>query len=538
VTGRMRSLAVVAAGVIAAASCTGGDGRPTPPPGGGSDASLASACSLPPQHLLRIRRGYHPERSGEIQIVPRLPHVMAEWLAHAGPWEHVQRVPLLLYGPGHVPAVGAVERPVTLADVAPTLGKIVGSDFRALDGRPLREALPPEPEAPPRLVLLIVWDSAGRNVLDEHPDAWPTLRRLIPEGVWYEAATVGTSPSTTPAVHTTLGTGAYPRRHGLVDLRFRLGDALAWIGDERPGYVLVPTLADRHAAETGQVAEIGLVASLGTLGLIGHGASTDDGGRHLVAMQEDGRWTIGDTYREHFRFPAYVNDVHDLADAVRRLDLEDGALDGAWLGEQVLDDLEDVGFSPALAEHQTAVLEAIIRREGFGADAVPDLLATNYKQIDAVGHRWTMNSPQMAAVVRRPDDALAALIGILDREVGAGEWVIAVTADHGSIPDPRLTGAAVVRIEELTKDLRAAFDPEGADRSVVEQTRPTQIWIDESLLREAGFELDDVAAFLRDYRRSDNDPDPGRLSPQQRDERLFAAAFPSEVMEGGCPSRR
>ena len=68
-----------------------------------------------------------------------------------------------------------------------------------------------------------------------------------------------------------------------------------------------------------------------------------------------------------------------------------------------------------------------------GADDVPDILFTNYKQIDLVSHAESMNSPQMESVVRASDEALGDLVRILNREVGRGQWVLALTADHGAI---------------------------------------------------------------------------------------------------------
>ena len=49
------------------------------------------------------------------------------------------------------------------------------------------------------------------------------LKSLIPKGIWYEHASVGSSPSITPATHATIGTGAYPRTTGQVDAEFRVG---------------------------------------------------------------------------------------------------------------------------------------------------------------------------------------------------------------------------------------------------------------------------------------------------------------------------
>ena len=72
----------------------------------------------------------------------------------------------------------------------------------------------------------MVWDAVGRDVLARHPDAWPTLASMIEDGAWYESATVGSSPSQTAQVHATIGTGAFPRTHGLVAHRFRVDGEL------------------------------------------------------------------------------------------------------------------------------------------------------------------------------------------------------------------------------------------------------------------------------------------------------------------------
>ena len=173
-----------------------------------------------PRELLRVWEGTKAGASGEIQIVAAEPDYVGGGLSHAGPWDYVQRVPLFFYGPGRVPATGRVEGRATLADVAPTNAAMLDFDFDAPDGHVLDRALLPDGEraGPPKLLLTLVWDGAGRNVLDEWPDDWPFLASLIERGVWFDDAEIGSSPSNTPPTHATIGTGAFPRRHGVVDL--------------------------------------------------------------------------------------------------------------------------------------------------------------------------------------------------------------------------------------------------------------------------------------------------------------------------------
>ena len=47
--------------------------------------------------------------SGDIQIVAAEPDYVGGGLSHAGPWDYMQGVPLLFYGPGRVPALARVD---------------------------------------------------------------------------------------------------------------------------------------------------------------------------------------------------------------------------------------------------------------------------------------------------------------------------------------------------------------------------------------------------------------------------------------------
>jgi arylsulfatase A-like enzyme len=493
-------------------------------------------CDLPERQILRVWRGYYPGRSGEIQIIPKEPNFISAGLSHAGPWDYLQEVPLLWYGPGHVPARGEVNRAVTMADVAPTIASLLGYEFGAPDGRPLEEVLPAQSEVaePPRLVLVVVWDGGGRNVLAEYPDAWPGVKKLIPEGVWFDRFTLGSSPSVTPATHTTLSTGAFPRRHGAIDLRFQVDGRLVPSYENGPQFLVTPTLADLYDVDRGNESRVGVVAFREWhLGMIGHGSFSEGGDRDLAVLLDGktARWTLKSPNSKYFRFPAYANHVPGLEEAIARADASDGARDGAWLGEEgVFEAPETVVETPAFAEWQTELIEEIIRREEFGADAVPDLLFTNYKQIDDVGHRWTMNSRQMEVTVRSSDREFTRLIEILDRDVGKGRWVMALTADHGVTPKPTVSGAFPISNTALTEDINATFGGE-----IVRSIRPSQLWVDAEALKQNGYRLAQVAEYVARYTKGQSVGDSSTLPAGQRRERVFAAAFPSRVLEGNLP---
>lgn len=83
---------------------------------------------------------YHPERSGDLIIVPR-----ETWLqstaatTHGTLYHYDQHVPVILYGRGV--KAGRYTAPATPADVAPSLAALAGFTFQAEDGRVLHEAV-------------------------------------------------------------------------------------------------------------------------------------------------------------------------------------------------------------------------------------------------------------------------------------------------------------------------------------------------------------------------------------------------------------
>ena len=76
---------------------------------------------MPHEYLLRTWRGWRPDRGAELSFIPKEPNFVGSGLPHVGPWDYIQHVPMLWYGPGFIRAQGEVDRPVTVAGIAPTV---------------------------------------------------------------------------------------------------------------------------------------------------------------------------------------------------------------------------------------------------------------------------------------------------------------------------------------------------------------------------------------------------------------------------------
>ncbi|MGH2735065.1 MAG: alkaline phosphatase family protein, partial [Actinomycetota bacterium] len=223
-TSRLLSRATLAlvAVLLLAAECTAGDPGSLAPgskPAGPDPGNCSGVASL----VRRVRRGWYLGRSPQLSFVAHEPHYVgrASMPPHTGPWDFLMDVPVVMYGPGVIARRGRIGARATVADLAPTTAALVRFDgWPTRDGRVLGEALA-RGAPPPRLVLTIVWDGAGDNLLEAHPKSWPYLRSLMRAGVSFENAIIGSTPSNTPPIHATIGTGAWPRRHGIVSVTQR-----------------------------------------------------------------------------------------------------------------------------------------------------------------------------------------------------------------------------------------------------------------------------------------------------------------------------
>jgi hypothetical protein len=526
--------------IVIVSACESG-GRPTlrdRAAAVGGEAYLEAACDLPHTWVERIYRGLRPGavRAQDLIMVPDPPHYAGGVIntSHSGPYDYLQDVPLIFHGPGFVRAPGTVglDREVTLADLPPTYAALMGYDFPRREGRPLTELLR-DTQTRPRLIVTIVIDGGGWNVLRHWPDAWPNLNRMIASGASIDGATVGSSPSITPAIHTNLATGSFPRSHGVTSILVRKDDGsivggfhpeVRYAGSEaEPSLNLrQTTLADLWDRDTDNAAKIGVVAFGNYIaGMAGHGTDLAGGDADIVALEEEGGWKTDPTY---YSLPAYLaGDEFDPQRDLDKADLLDGEADGQWRGHE----LAPFDATPAFAPWENRAVKAIIGREGFGADDLTDLFYINYKAPDMAGHKWNMIAPEQRDVIGSVDAAIGDLVAWLDGRIGPNSYVLTVTADHGQTPLEQ--GGWPLNGTELKDDLDRAFGQRKSG-TIVEMSTTSALFVDREALEARGVTAAEVASFLTTYTIGDNagrSEEVPREFEGREDERIFAAVIPS-----------
>ncbi len=505
------------------------------------DDLVALACSLPHEYLLRTWRGWSPDRAAQLTFIAKEPNFVGSGLPHVGPWDYLEDVPMLWYGPGFVPAGQRIDRPVTLAGIAPTVAELLHFDgYRAIDGQPMREAVE-STDSVPKLVVTMVWDAGGINVLDEWSDAHPYLDKLIARGTWYEDASVGSSPTSTAQAHATIGTGAFPKTNGVTGHHLRIGDQMTSPWNEGPAFLIEPTLADLYDRAMDNEPVVGIVGTVDIhFGMLGHGSFFTGGDRDIALTRSvlDGEtltdegfeWNLPPREAGYYKFPRYANDVPGFEEDVRAVDQADGQLDGLWRDNSI-DQLLKGFDTPARTPYQERVVETVIQNEGFGRDDVPDLLYLNFKEIDYVSHVWSMNSLEMRDAVVAQDLALKRFVSFLNDEVGKNRWVLALTADHGAMPDPAVSGGFQVNIPPIEAGIEERFDADDDDTAVVTLVQPSQVFLDVDELEQNGFTVGDVARYVMTLTQSQTLSPNQTLDPATANEPVFQAAFPSALME-------
>jgi hypothetical protein len=480
--------------------------RPAPRP-----IQEAMAKDIGAEYMEMMQRAYMPGRSGDLQLL-LAPFNSANYsneslslvpddprTSHASLWMYLERIPLVVYRPGVEPS-DHTER-VTLADLAPTAAGLMGFRGWPTDRAGRALALPPhgipgDVSNGPKVIVTFVFDGGGWNVLQNFPDQWPNLKRLMTQGANYRNAVTGSMPAVTACAHATIGTGTFPSQHGITGHNIRDGStvrkAYREAGSADPSDILVPTLADLWYEQKGGDAWVGQIGyQVWHMGMLGHG------GLHRAAdnLPVGVYWNDGDgVWAPHnqdlFRLPASVPGLDVLSKH------QDAFTAPDWDAEFTPTGSAAPCCSPPIVQYQGDLIEATLDAEPIGQGDATDLLYINYKAPDYTGHVYGMFSKWTGLQLQTVDEELGRLVKLLDERYGA-DYVLMVTADHGQCPLPDRVGGVRLDPIQLEGHLEQGFN---GIQNVVQSVVPSEIYLDTAKLWDnGGATLEDVAAYLRDY---------------------------------------
>ena len=406
---------------------------------------------------------------------------------------------------------------------------------------PARGAAPQRtPAASPKLVVILVADQMRTDYLERYSAKFTGgLRRLIRDGAWFQRAAYPYLNTITCAGHSTIGTGTLPYHHGMIlnawfDRKTRKSTectedltthevsygGLAGLGDSGRR-MLAPTLADRiREQHRGRVVTLSLKAR-SAIGLAGHG------GNVVLWFDTRGAWTTSSAFtKEPLPFLQRFIDGNPVASAYgqqwNRLfepsayqNMDDNPAERAPTGwtrtfphvigsKSGKPDTEFYGHwmrSPFSDEYLGKMAAATVDTMGLGKRPRVDFLGVSFSALDLVGHAFGPNSHEVQDVLARLDVTIGKLLDHLDASVGAGNYVVGFSSDHGvgQIPEETGTGGRQTSAE-TTAAIDAALRPFLGPGKYVANSAYTDIYLQDTALERMKKEPAVTAAVLNALR--------------------------------------
>ncbi|MBX7106685.1 MAG: alkaline phosphatase family protein, partial [Gemmataceae bacterium] len=120
---------------------------------------------------------------------------------------------------------------------------------------------------------------------------------------------------------------------------------------------------------------------------------------------------------------------------------------------------DEVTCSPLGNDLLYAFAREAITQSNIGKGEYTDLLSISFSSNDLVGHAFGPDSQEVLDVTLNADKQVARLLTLLDERVGAGNYLLALTADHGICPLPEVSAAKGLDAKRLKPEaIRAAAE--------------------------------------------------------------------------------
>ena len=329
----------------------------------------------------------------------------------------------------------------------------------------------------PKLVVGIVvdqmrWDYLSRYYKQFGRDGF---RRLIDEGYSCNNCLINYLPTITAIGHTSVYTGATPALHGICGNNFFIDgrktyctqdDSVKTVGsntkkgEESPRNLLATTIGDQLRLHTDFQSKVIGVSYKDRASILpaGHSANA------AYWFDTEALRFITSTYYME-ALPQWVADFND----------------GLAKNKELQKVGSKVGFYPLCGTLITDMAIAALRNEQLGKGEQTDMLCVSYSQTDVIGHEWGTRGEHTDGAYLQLDKDLARLLTALDEQVGRGNYLAFLTADHGGAHNWRY-------MKEHKMHAGPWLDEQGKQA------------IEEAVARHYGRELKPVMAGLHDYR--------------------------------------
>lgn len=331
----------------------------------------------------------------------------------------------------------------------------------------------------PKLVVGVVVDQMRFDYLNRFKNKYTSngFLRLINQGYSCNNHHFNFIPTFTGPGHASIFTGTTPSVHGIIgnnwydkdtnstvycttDTAYTPVGAATKYGQVSPRNMKVTTLADQNRLFT-QMKGKTIGVSIKDRGAVFPSGHTANGAYWFEGLNE-GKWMTSSYYMD--TLPQWVQDFNAPSKIASYLQTWNTLYDIS-LYQESGPDLSDYengfkGKSTAEFPYDLNALKEVnggyniikntpfgntmitdfaltaIEAEGLGADDHTDFLTVSYSSTDYIGHNFGINSVELQDAYLRLDLELERLLNYLDTKVGAGNYTLFLTSDHGAADVP------------------------------------------------------------------------------------------------------
>ncbi|MDQ3171384.1 MAG: alkaline phosphatase family protein [Acidobacteriota bacterium] len=393
---------------------------------------------------------------------------------------------------------------------------------------------PAAPQTRPRLIVQLVIDQLHADYPSRYGAQWSKgLHRLVTEGAYFTEAAYPYAGTVTCAGHASIATGNPPAVHGMVlntwwdrTTRARrpctidesvtpIGFTKNVTGRHSGRWLMAPTFVDALTASqppgAGRVVTMSMKAR-SAIGLAGHR------GDAVVWFDAVGTFATSSAYTRPEWLASYLA-AHPIEPLInvewtRALpassyigdDDEVGArpppgwtprfphkLSNGKADAAFYDRWQRSPYSDAyLADMAIAAVDALNLGRGAGVD----YLGVSFSATDLVGHKFGPDSHEVQDVLIGADASIGRLLTHLDATVGAGNYVVALSADHGVGVVPESLGTAGGRLARgaVSAIVESVLDARWGDGKYVEDEIGVDLYLTEAARVRLRGDRDAVAA--------------------------------------------
>lgn len=143
-----------------------------------------------------------------------------------------------------------------------------------------------------------------------------------------------------------------------------------------------------------------------------------------------------------------------------------------------------------------------LKGEAMGKDAITDFLAVSLSSTDYIGHTFGPNSIEIEDTYLRLDRDLAEFFRYLDKEVGAGQYTVFLTADHAVAHVPAFMKKHQLPAEVVSSalvDLNKTLAGKFAASNLIRATANYQFYLNDSVINAAGLNPADIKKAALEY---------------------------------------